>query len=108
MKEHMHIYKLFAVAFVVIAMQLAIAQSVYADEENATIIIPEGSVSASLVSASEDKAGIWDNFGPGIGNANKIKNDWKWEAMLTLPSDKRIISIRSEEHTSELQSQFHL
>src|SRR3989338_6395927 len=93
MKEHMYIYKLFAVAFVVIAMQLAIAQSVYADEENATIIIPEGSVSASLVSASEDKAGIWDNFGPGIGNANKIKNDWKWEAMLTLPSDKRIISI---------------
>jgi PKD repeat protein len=39
-------------------------------------------ISAYLADANSDKAGIWDNFGPGIGNVNKTKKDWHWVVSL--------------------------
>lgn len=50
-------------------------------------------VSAYLYSASNDQAGIWNNFGPGTGNANKTKYDWEWDATLYLNEKKTIKSI---------------
>ena len=44
-------------------------------------------VSASLVSADEDRVGKWGQFGPN-GNS-----DWKWTAKLNLPTQKTIESM---------------
>ena len=51
------------------------------------------SVTASLVFAGEDKVGLWNNFGPGVGNGNRNPNDWNWSAVLNLSSEKTISRI---------------
>lgn len=56
---------------------------------------PAGSVSlyASLVSTSEDHAGAWYVFSPGVGYNNQNKADFGWNMMLTLSSPKTIKAI---------------
>ncbi|VVB99830.1 Carboxypeptidase regulatory-like domain protein [uncultured archaeon] len=51
------------------------------------------SLVADLNSANENRAGTWGIFRPGIGNANKIPNDWHWKAILTLDKARAIKSI---------------
>ena len=45
-----------------------------------TITAPttQPSITASILNTSDDKAGAWYNFGPGIGNVNKNPADWNW------------------------------
>lgn len=50
-------------------------------------------VTAVLNSTTDDKAGIWGNFGPGIGNGNRTAGDWNWTATLNLPVGKTVKSI---------------
>jgi hypothetical protein len=51
---------------------------------------PGLSLSASLLSSSDDRAGLWQNFGPGVGNINKNSADWNWTVTLVLPSQRMI------------------
>lgn len=51
------------------------------------------SLSASLDNTFEDRAGIWDNFGPGKGNANQTTADWNWTATLALSQANKIKSV---------------
>ncbi len=46
--------------------------------------------SVSTENTSEDLAGIWDNFGPGVGNANSTRADWRWKLVLTVPDNKNV------------------
>lgn len=64
---------------------------VVGSESQPTIV----SVSAYLADSNSDKAGIWDNFGPGVGNGNKNKNDWHWIVSLRKNNNevKKIKSI---------------
>ncbi|MBI2096460.1 MAG: hypothetical protein HYT43_02405, partial [Candidatus Taylorbacteria bacterium] len=54
---------------------------------------PSDTVSASVVSAAEDKAGGQYNFGPGRGNLNPNANDWNFQVNLSLGSSKTVKSM---------------
>ncbi|PWU14669.1 MAG: hypothetical protein C5B50_16835 [Verrucomicrobia bacterium] len=63
------------------------------------------SLEVSLVSASEDRAGTWGVFAPGLGDDNGngvgIANDWNWRATLRLSQTKTIKVIEVEHETSK-------
>lgn len=50
-------------------------------------------LTATLVSQSKDKVGIWDVFTSGRGNANSTKEDWEIKASLSLSAPKKISRI---------------
>jgi peptidoglycan hydrolase-like protein with peptidoglycan-binding domain len=50
-------------------------------------------LTATLVSQSKDKVGIWDMFTSGRGNANSTKEDWEIKANLSLSAPKKISRI---------------
>lgn len=54
------------------------------------------SLSASLLSSTDDRAGAWGNFGPGKGTANQNSADWNWSATLNLPSSVTVSAIRMD------------
>lgn len=58
-----------------------------------TVTSTQPSLSAYLSDALSDRAGIWDKFGPGVGNGNPTKYDWHWSANLYIPSANKIKSI---------------
>ncbi len=62
------------------------------------------SVEISLVSASEDRAGTWGVFEPGLGDDNgngiAIANDWGWKANLRLNETKSIKRVQIHEEGS--------
>ncbi|MDP2654254.1 MAG: hypothetical protein Q8Q08_09510 [Candidatus Omnitrophota bacterium] len=47
-----------------------------------------------------DYAGLWNNFGPGPGNANTNPEDFGWDAELTLEQEKAIKSMTMLHHIS--------
>ena len=51
------------------------------------------SLSASLLSTTDDRAGMWGQWGPGVGNGNKNPADWNWTATLSLASAKTVSGI---------------
>lgn len=50
-------------------------------------------LSVTLDQTATDRAGVWFDFGPGVGNINKSPADWNWTATLTLPWPKTLESI---------------
>jgi hypothetical protein len=53
---------------------------------------------ATLLTSSTDKAGAWNNFGPGAGNINKDPADWNWLVRISsneVKSIKRITLIHN-------------
>lgn len=58
---------------------------------------PISILTASLISATDDKAGMWNVFGPGAGNPNGgshgDNHDFIWNASLTIGESKTIKSI---------------
>gem|GEM_PF-4896624 len=57
------------------------------------------SVSAYLAGANDDKVGLWNNFGPGVGNGNKNTADWNWAMNINLPTQKTVSRITVRHNT---------
>ena len=50
-------------------------------------------LSAKFNGLREDRAGFYDNFGPGKGFYNSNPSDWNWLVTLALPTEKSIQSM---------------
>src|SRR3989344_4546293 len=53
----------------------------------------DASIKCTLDSASEDRAGTWNKFEPGIGGSNPTPYDWKWICSIKFTKTKTINSI---------------
>lgn len=78
----------------------------------------ETKLSVSPSNVFEDRAGVWNVFGPGKGQGNYSEgvqgdaSDWKWTANLTLASSKTIRSMNlvhegTNQHWSTNTSQYY-
>jgi hypothetical protein len=60
---------------------------------NAIQALSWGSINTGILTASEDKVGIWGVFGPGTGNINKNYIDWVFYADFNMKMKKTIKDI---------------
>jgi hypothetical protein len=73
------------------------------DESNAVTPPPAGvlpdTLTATLISANQNKAGVWNVFGPGNGNAyTKTPYDWEIEAKINTEAQNKIIKSVEFQH----------